>query len=67
VAAAANRNGKIMLICKPHRLNNIGGLSAADHHVRIPVDHRIPDRPGFIVARTTFDADLTAYSRPDPG
>jgi hypothetical protein len=55
-----------MLICKPNRLNNIGGPSAADHHVRMAIDHCIPDRPGFIVARTTFETDLTAYGRPDP-
>jgi hypothetical protein len=46
VTAAANRNGKIMLICKSNRLNNIGGPSAADHHVRMAIDHCIPDRPG---------------------
>ena len=50
VAASANRYEKIVVAGERHRSDHVGGARTSYDERRVPVDHRVEDRAGAVVA-----------------
>ena len=63
VAAAAHRDRQAALVGEADRLDDVGRAGAPHDDARPPVDHRVPDGAGFLVAVLAVEAGRSAQVR----
>jgi len=60
MAAAAHSDQEAVLTRKPYGTNDVCGPSAAHDRAWVAVDHRIPDRARFVIARLLGQTDVAS-------